>query len=457
MMTTFNPTNFTRSLPTDCDYDKKNAMDTINNIEMTRNNIATTDWFRAAAPYIHAHRNSTFVIAFDGTTIASSSFNSLIQDLALLSSLGIRLVLAFGARPQIEQECKANNIPVNYHQGLRVTDSASLKIAKAEIGRLRLDIEAKLSFSLPHTPMADAQIRCTSGNLVTAQPVGIKDGIDLQHTGKVRRIDVQGIEQQLQQGNLVLLPPLGFSPTGEIFNLSSRAIATETAIELAADKLIIIGKDYSGLAHELTTKQANDKLSEQATIKSAIKALDNGVKRVHLLDREMDGALLQELFSRDGSGTLITPAPFEATREATIDDVGGILAIIRPLEQQGTLVKRSVDLLEMEINHFTVLERDGRIVGCAALYPYKDSKAAELACLAVIRDYQDLGRGKQLLATLEEQAKSAGLDSLYVLTTQTTHWFIEHGFVPAEINDLPVEKLQLYNYQRNSKVLKKTL
>jgi amino-acid N-acetyltransferase len=437
-------------------------MNEINNTEIINNNAATTNWFRTAAPYIHAHRNSTFVIAFDGTTIASASFDSLIHDLALLSSLGIRLVLAYGARPQIEQQCTSHNIPVNYHQGLRVTDDASLKVAKAVIGRLRLDIEAKLSFSLPHTPMADAQIRCTSGNLVTAQPVGIKDGVDFQHTGKVRRIDGQGIEQQLQQGNLVLLPPLGFSPTGETFNLSLISVATEAAIELGADKLIIIGNDYSELARELTTKQANDTLEslpedEQATLQAAIQALNNGVKRVHLLDRTMDGALLQELFSRDGAGILITPEPFETTREANIDDVGGILEIIRPLEEQGTLVKRSLDLLEMEIDHFTVLERDGSIVGCAALYPYLDNKAAELACLAVIPDYQDLGRGKQLLATLEKQAKSAGLTSLYTLTTQTTHWFIEHGFKPAQINDLPVEKQQFYNYQRNSKVLKKTL
>ncbi len=437
-------------------------MNEINDTEMNNHNAATTNWFRTAAPYIHAHRNSTFVVAIDGETVASAGFDSLIHDLALLSSLGIRLVLAYGARPQIEQQCETHSIPVNYHQGLRVTDDASLKIAKAVIGRLRLDIEAKLSFSLPHTPMADAQIRCTSGNLVTAQPVGIKDGVDLQHTGKVRRIDVQGIEQQLQQGNLVLLPPLGFSPTGEIFNLSSSAIATETAIELRADKLIIIGKSYSELARELTTKQANEHLTslqndDKTTIEAAIKALNNGVKRVHLLDREMDGALLQELFSRDGAGTLITPEPFETTRQAIIDDVGGILDLIQPLEEQGTLVKRSLDLLEMEIDHFTVLERDGSIVGCAALYPYMTSKIGELACLAVSRDYQDLGRGKQLLTTIEKQAKAVGLTTLCVLTTQTTHWFIEHGFKPAEINDLPIEKQQFYNYQRNSKVLKKTL
>jgi len=437
-------------------------MNEINNSPINHENSATTNWFRAAAPYIHAHRNSTFVIAFDGETIESSRFDSLVHDLALLSSLGIRLVLVYGARPQIEQQCATHNIPVQYHQGLRVTNDASLKIAKSVIGKLRLDIEARLSFSLPHTPMADTHIRCTSGNLVTAQPVGIVDGMDLQHTGKVRRIDVHGIEQQLEQGNVVLLPPLGFSPTGEVFNLSAEAIATEAAIELAADKLIILGKKYSALPRELTSQQAENIVlthseQEQYTLKAAIKASTNGVQRVHLLDRELDGALLQELFSRDGAGTLITTESFETTRQATIDDVGGILNLIQPLEEQGILVKRSLDLLEMEISYFTVLERDGGIVACAALYPYPDSKMAELACLAVSQDYQDLGRGKQLLATLEKQAQKVGLTSLCVLTTQTTHWFLEHGFQTAEIDDLPVEKQQLYNYQRNAKVLKKTL
>jgi len=436
-------------------------MNEINNPEINSENSATTNWFRNAAPYIHAHRNATFVIAFDGETVDSAGFDSLLHDLALLSSLGIRLVLAFGARPQIEKQCATHKIAVNYHQGLRVTDDASLKIAKAVIGRLRLDIEAKLSFSLPHTPMADAHIRCTSGNLVTAQPVGIKEGVDLQHTGKVRRIDTQGIEQQLQQGNVVLLPPLGFSPTGEVFNLSSSSIATEAAIELGADKLILIGKTFASLPREMTTKDAQETLpslpeAEQITLQAAIHASTKGVNRVHLLAREIDGVLLQELFSRDGVGTLITPEPFETTRQATIDDVGGILELIRPLEEKGTLVKRSLDLLEMEIDHFTVLERDGSIVGCAALYNYENA-IGELACLAVSSDYQDLGRGKQLLATLEKQAKASGLTSLCVLTTQTTHWFIEHGFIEAEINDLPVEKQQFYNYQRNSKVLKKSL
>jgi len=382
-------------------------MKTKNDDLLSMNNATTTSWFRAAAPYIHAHRGSTFVISFDGETVASSSFDNLIHDLALLNSLGIRLVLVYGARPQIEQQCQTHKIAVNYHQGLRITDNASLKIAKSVIGKLRLDIEAKLSFSLPHTPMADARIRCTSGNLVAAQPVGIRDGIDLGHTGEVRRIDAQGIEQQLAQGNIVLLPPLGYSPTGEIFNLSAEAIATAAASALTADKLILIGESQS-LARELTVDQASEILKSSSneqhhSLNAAVKACNAGVQRVHLLDRSLDGALLQELFSRDdGSGTLVSSTTFETTRQATIEDVGGILKLIQPLENDGTLVKRSREHLEVEVNHFTVMERDGSVVACAALYPYPENQVGELACLAVSEDYQDSGRGEHLLSIIEQ-------------------------------------------------------
>lgn len=433
-------------------------MKTVNNSKIELQNTTTTNWFRTAAPYIHTHRNATFVIAFDGETIRSANFDSLLHDLALLTSLGIKLVIAFGARPQIEQQCEAENIPLNYHHNLRVTDDAGLQIAKSVSGQLRLEIEAKLSFSLPHTPMADSSIHCISGNLVTAQPVGIKDGINFEHTGQVRRIDTASIEQQLQLGNIVLLPPLGYSPTGEVFNLSARDVATEAAIALQADKLIFIGDAYPALAYELTLAQAKQALKEDTLTLSAItKASHAGVQRIHLLDRSIDGALLQELFSRDGAGTLISASAFELSRQATIEDVGGVLELISPLEEKGVLVKRSRDRLEMEIEQFTILERDGSIVACAALYPYPDNNIAELACLAVAEDYQGGGRGEQLLNTLEQQAKSAGLLTLCVLTTQTTHWFIEHGFKAGEISDLPIEKQQLYNFQRNAVVLTKNL
>jgi len=429
---------------------------TTSNKTLLAHDNTTTNWFRSAAPYIHAHRGSTFVISFDGETIQADNFDSLIHDIALLNSLGIRLVLIYGARPHIEQQCKTHKIAVHYHHDLRITDDASLKIAMSVIGKLRLEIEAKLSFSLPHTPMADAQIRCVSGNIVTAQPVGIKDGVDLEHTGEVRRIDEVSIEQQLSLGNIVLLPPLGYSPTGEIFNLSAEAVATAVASTLKADKLILIGDNPDHLPQELTVEQAQ-KEEQTHALRAAISACNTGVKRIHLLDRAKDGALLQELFSREGAGILVSATSFETTRQATVEDVGGILELIQPLEQSGSLVKRSRERLEIEIKHFTIMERDGSIIACAALYPYPDNKMGELACLAVSNDYQNKGRGEQLLTIIEQQASKADLNQLCVLSTQTAHWFLEHGFQTDTIDSLPMEKRSLYNYQRNAKVFNKRL
>lgn len=432
-------------------------MSDLHNNKLDQHFKTTTSWFRAAAPYIHAHGGATFVVAFDGESIASAGFDNLLHDLALLNSLGIQLVLVYGARMQIEQQCQQLNIPQQFHQGLRITDEATLVVARRVIGELRIEIESKLSFGLPHTPMADSRIRCTSGNLVTARPAGIIDGVDLGHTGEVRRIDDQGIRQQLSLGNLVLLPPLGYSLTGEIFNLSAEAIATAAAITLRADKLIFIGEGNDGLPRELTITEAQAMQGKHPALAAAVNACLAGVDRVHLLDRDIDGALLQELFSRDGAGTLISASSFETTRRATIDDVGGILELIQPLEHNGTVVKRSRERLEREIEHFTVMERDGTVIACAALYPYTGNQVGELACLAVSQDYRNNGRGKQLLANIEQQARQMQLNALYVLTTQTAHWFLEHGFAQTDIGHLPIEKQAMYNYQRNSRVFRKPL
>ena len=426
---------------------------------ITPNIKTTTDWFREAAPYIHAHRGKTFVLALDSDAIAAASFTKLIHDIALLNSLGIKLVITFGARQQIAAACEAAGIAAQYHQGLRVTDEASLAIAINVIGTLKTHIQAQFSFGLPNTPMSDAKIRCTSGNFITAQPMGVKDGIDFQHTGQVRKIDIEGVQAQLTQENIVLLAPLGYSASGEIFNLSSEAIATEVASTMGADKLIFIGDLAADLPHEITILQANERLEKESNhlLHSAVSACDAGVNRVHLIDRKLDGALLQELFSHDGVGTLISKKPFENTRPATVQDVGGILALIAPLEANGSLVPRSRERLESEVEFFTVMERDNSIIACAALYQYPDSDTAELACLAVEPNYRGAGRGEYLFNSLESKAREAGLNKLCVLTTQTAHWFLEHGFQAAEIDALPMARQTLYNNQRNAKVFIKQL
>jgi len=427
--------------------------------------------FRSSAPYIHAHRGRTFVVLFGGEAVADPNFPALIHDIALLNSLGVRLVLVHGARPQIEERLRARGTEIQYRDGLRVTSAEALVGVKEAAGTVRVEIEALLSMGLANSPMAGAGIRVASGNFVTARPLGVRNGVDYAHTGEVRRVDVRAIERILAENAIALLSPLGYSPTGEVFNLSAEDVATAVAVELKADKLLCLVEsegllDPAGaVVRELSPAQAERVLESgrelpedvARAVVGGIYACRSGVRRSHLISRRIDGALLRELFTRDGVGTLINSDSYDALRRANIDDVGGLIELLRPLEESGVLVRRSRELLEMEIDHFTVAERDGMVVGCAALYAFPEEGLGELACLAVHPDYRGGGRGDELLHSTERQARAQGVRRLFVLTTRTAHWFQERGFEPSSLSDLPMSRQALYNYKRNSKVFIKTL
>ena len=428
-------------------------------------------WFRNATPYVNAHRGRTFVLVFGGEAVMDPQFDSLIHDIAILNSLGIRLVIVYGARPQIEKRLKRENIETHCHNGLRITDKITLECVKEAVGSIRVEIEARLSMGLPNTPMAGARLRVASGNVVTAKPLGVRDGVDYQHTGEVRRIDSKAIKQRLDQGDIVLISPSGYSPTGEIFNLSTEDVATSTATELQADKLIYLleGKNLTDskrqLIHELTPAEAEAlleskrKLSDElrAHLRSLAYACRMGVRRGHMLLRKTDGVLLQELFTRDGVGTMVTAEQIESLRAATIADLGGILELLKPLEDSGVLVKRSRELIEMAIDEYVVIEREGMIIGCAALHPYPAERMAEVACLAIHPEYQNNGRGESLMNHIEKQAKRVGIKKVLVLSTQTAHWFLEKGFIEGSLKSLPIKRKNLYNFRRNSKIFIKKL
>ena len=429
------------------------------------------EWFRSAAPYIHAFRGKTFVIACGGEVIADGRFVSLSHDLNLLAALGVRIVLAFGTRTQIDERLKERGHRTRYRDGVRITDALALRCVKEAIGTVRAEIEALLSTGLPNSPMAGADIRVTSGNFVTAKPLGVLGGTDMLHTGEVRSVDAPGIRAALDAGSIVLLPPLGYSPTGEMFNLTVENVAARAGIALKAHKLLFlvdtvgVERARGGLIRELPVDEGERLLRRSRKVAEdihlylphALEACRGGVERVHLINRHLDGALLLELFTREGVGTMVVRHALDHLREATIADVGGVLALIAPLEADGSLVKRGRELLEMEIERFSVVEHDRMIVGCAALYPYPQAKAAEMACLAVHPDYRDAGHGASLLGVIEARARAQGVERLFVLTTRAAHWFIEHGFTEAHVDSLPADKRAMYNWQRRSKVLFKRL
>ena len=438
------------------------------------------DWFRHSSPYIHAHRGRTFVISVGGEALTAGTAAGLVHDLALLSGLGIRVVLVPGARPQIERRLNQCGATIRYVNGLRVTDADALACVRDAVGSVRLELEALFSMGLANSPMAGLRLQVASGNFVTARPLGVHDGVDYLHTGEVRRIDTSAIRQRLDDGALVLLSPLGVSPTGEQFNLYAEDVAVAAARGLQADKLLFLHEgealvDAAGQAvGELTVEEARHWLERYpaesgavdqtaadppiiAQLGRAVVACRGGVPRVHLLPRVRDGAILGELFSRDGVGTLVTPRAFERLRTAHVEAISGILALIAPLEADGTLVRRTRERLETEISDYTVMEREGTVVACAALHAVPDTDAAEIACLVVHPDYRGGHRGRRLLRRLEEDARVAGRERLFVLTTRTAHWFQEQGFAPTAVDALPASRQAFYNLGRGSRVLMKPM
>jgi amino-acid N-acetyltransferase len=443
-------------------------------------NFTFVPWFRSVAPYIHKFRNQTFVVGIAGEAIAAGKLQHIAQDLAMIQSMGVKIVLVHGFRPQVNEQLKAKGHTPKYSHGIRVTDEVALDCAQEAAGQLRYEIEAAFSQGLPNTPMADSTVRVISGNFITARPVGIVDGIDFQHSGLVRKVDIAGITRTLDMGAMVLLSPFGFSPTGEAFNLNMEEVATSVAMALQADKLIFVteipgirmnpalpeGEDNPidtelplATAEKLlaTLPAANLPTDVGFYLQHCVKACKNGVERSHIIPFAVDGAILLEVYVHDGIGTMVVDEKLESLREATEDDVGGILQLIEPFEKDGTLVKRSRTEIERDAGLYTIIEHDGVIFACAALYAYPEAKTAEMAALTVSPEVQGQGDGERVLKRIEQRAKAAGLDSIFVLTTRTTHWFLKRGFVLVDPDWLPEARKRKYNWDRKSQVLVKKI
>ena len=427
------------------------------------------DSFRQATPYIYAHRGKTFVLYISDELLNGKNVSSLIHDLALIHTLGVKLVLVLGLRTFIDK--KIGKKSSDFHEDLRITDRSSIDMIKEVAGCVRANIEALFSIGLINTPMSGMKLNVVSGNFVRAKPVGVRDGVDYQFTGEVRDIEANEIQQQLANDNIVLITPIGYSKTGDTFNLSGAHVAMHIACALQSEKLMLVlnkfklpGNQEQSSNHynvkearELIKKLPKSKQQIKRYLNIAIHACLKNVKRVHLVDASKPGALLEELYTLDGVATLITAETYDEIRPANLDDVGGILELIQPLINNGALVTRSRKQLELEIDNFSVIERDGMVLSCGALHIFPNENVAEIACLAVHPEYQSNGRGRKMLQHLEKESYEAGLNKLFVLTTQTAHWFREHGFKSTKIESLPMKKQALYNYQRSSKAYSKDI
>lgn len=443
-------------------------------------NFTFVPWFRSVAPYIHMHRGKTFVVGLTGEAIAAGKLPHIAQDLALIQSMGVKIVLVHGFRPQVNEQLRAKGQQSKYSHGMRITDEVALDCAQEAAGQLRYEIEAAFSQGLPNTPMAGSTVRVISGNFITARPVGVVDGVDFRHSGLVRKVDVAGITRTLDFGAMVLLSPFGFSPTGEAFNLTMEEVATSVAIALQADKLVFLAEiagirvmplapesDDNPIDTELPLAQAQQLIADlpnpqQPTdtafyLQHCVKACKAGVERSHIIPFAVDGSLLLEVYVHDGIGTMVVDEKLESLREAAADDVGGILQLIEPFERDGTLVKRDRTEIERDIANYTIVEHDGVIFACAALYPFPEARTGEMAALTVSPQTQGQGDGEKVLKRIEQRARAAGLDSIFVLTTRTMHWFLKRGFVQMDPDWLPEARKRKYNWDRKSLVLVKKL
>ena len=424
---------------------------------MSNSNQNLVSFFREAAPYIHMHRGKTFVIALSGEALTHTKTHEILSDIAVLSSLGVRIVLVHGARPQLDEQLGKSNHEAKIHNGLRVTDDKTLEMAKSVVGIARLEIENHLNQALNQPPVVNSSLGIVSGNFLTAKPVGVIDGIDHLHTGKVRKVNVVLLNSLLKQDNIVLVSPLGYSPTGQIYNIFYEEIAGYIATSLQADKLIFLhhSKHLSELPRHFNLEQLDEDLKHEhsSLLQGISEAMHSGVERTHLINVESQGGLLLELYTRDGIGSMLSTKLYDEPRQAHTSDISGIIKLIKPLEDQGTLAKRTRLQLELDIQSFSVIERDGLIIGCVALHPVDNTDTAELSCLAIHRDYRSGSRGIKLVEHIQGKAKKIGLKKLFVLTTQSTDWFRERGFKKHDLSDLPIARQKSYNQGRKSKIL----
>lgn len=422
--------------------------------------------FREAAPYIHYLRGKTLVVGISSSLLSGPSLPALAADLNLIAGLGVRLVVVHGSRTQINILSEAAGIAPQYHNGRRITDETALVYAKQACGIVRSDIEAALSFGLSQTPLRGKPLNIAGGNFVSARPLGVIDGIDMGYTGVVRKINTENIRRNLDEGALVLISPLGHSLSGKTFNLSMGDIAESTAIALQAEKLIYMVEhegilDASGqVLSNLSAQEARSLLesgsvhpTQHRLLRSAVNAVENGVQRTQILSGSHNGSLLAELFTRHGVGTSLARNAFMSIRQAQSSDIPDITALVRPLEDQGILLRRSREYLENHIGEFSVLEHDRQIYGCVALKTFSEKTSGELACLVVSPEAQDSGYGELLLEHLLNQARSRGINRLFALSTHTGEWFLERGFQTASPEQLPLERQHEYHQsKRQSKV-----
>jgi len=419
---------------------------------------------RGILTYIPGFREKTFVIALDGTIIADDNFPNILLDLAVLRSLSIRLVIVHGAAHQIEELAKHSNVPITNADGTGITDAETLKVALTAANRITHEVLEGL---------ASNDLRACYTNAIIAHPYGIVGGVDRLFTGRVERVDIEFLTQLLDKGVIPVIAPLGFDGDGRTFRVNSDGVALEVAEALKAAKLIFVTNRNSftkpfkkpaqisvAEAEEFFKKHRADIVEDMASkFEHSIRACRNGVSRVHVIDGRIDEALLTEIFSNEGVGTMIYANEYQAVRRALKKDVRAIRNLIRESVEQEEILKRSRADIISQLTDYYVFEIDNNIVGCVALHVQPGGETAELACLSVSGAHENMGIGQKLMTFAEEAAKQKGVKTIFLLSTRAFNYFQQKGgFKEGSPNDLPPTRREKYETSgRNSKVLIKPL
>ena len=415
---------------------------------------------RGILQYVPRFRDRIFVIAIDGEIIESENFSNLLLDLAVLRSLNIRVVLVHGARHQIERRAQVEGITLSNADGSGITDAATLRVG--------LDAATRLTHELLEG-LTSVDLRAAYANAIMAYPLGIIGGVDQQHTGKVERVDTETLQYLLEKGVVPVLPPLGFDGDGRTYRVNSDGIAVEVALALKAAKILFLCEtgvleDEGQLVRQLSIAEAEESLKKRRgamprnlalKLEWAARACREGIPRVHLLDGHQNEALLTEVFSSEGIGTMIYSNDYQQIRKAQKKDVRRIISLIRQSVQNEELVRRTRSDIVNQLDDYWVLEVDRNIVGCIALHPYPKEDMGELACLYVNRASEHSGYGRRLMAFVENLAREKGLGNLFALSTQAFVYLQQKGgFREATPEILPPTRREKYDESgRHSRVL----
>lgn len=417
---------------------------------------------RGILQYVPRFREKIFVVALDGEIAASLNLGNLLLDLAVLRSLSIRVVLVHGCGAQLLQLAQERGIIISNADGTGITDEATLKLGVEASHAVLQELMQGLS---------SVDLRAAYANVIVAHPAGILNGVDTLHTGKVERVDTATLQCFLNEGIIPVIQPLGFDGEGHTFRVNSDSVALEVAEAMRAMKIIYLsdqGTLRAGgeVVRQLSVAETEEVLRKRraaldasmvSKLEHAARACRRGIARVHLLDGTENEALLSEIFSHEGIGTMVYSNEYQQMRRALKKDLRAIMTLIRESIANAELVKRSRSDMLAALDDYWLLEIDRNLAGCVAVHFYPEEQTAELACLYVAKSHEGQGFGRKLMAFAEQLAAKKGAKWLFALSTQAYNFFQQKGgFTEVSAEALPEERRRKWEASgRNSKIMRK--